>query len=291
MKRILITGANGFLGQHLCKYFSSKDVEVIATGKGVCRLPADFNVKYHAVDLADFSAVKKLCEQNSVDVIIHNAAMSKPDECHRDRKACTAINVDATQHLLSFQFPHFVYLSTDFIFGENGPHAEDVEPAPLNFYGETKWQAEQLVKETTGTYTIVRPVFIYGQSWGSMRGSFLHWVKENLQNGKAIKVAKDQLRTPTYAPDICDGIERIIDQKATGVFHLAGRDILSPYEMAIATAKVLNLDHSLIEPVTADTFPEPVKRAKSSGLKIDKAISELGYAPTSFEEGMRLSFL
>ena len=74
------------------------------------------------------------------------------------------------------------------------------------------------------------------------------------------------------------------------IFHLAGKDILSPYEMAIHTANVLGLDASLIEKVTADTFPEPVKRAKKSGLKIDKAIAELDYAPVSFEEGVRKTF-
>ncbi|MFX8685162.1 sugar nucleotide-binding protein, partial [Acinetobacter baumannii] len=74
---------------------------------------------------------------------------------------------------------HFMYISTDFIFGENGPHDENETPAPLNFYGESKLMAEQLVKTMKQHYTIVRPVFIYGPSYGNMRPSFLHWVKKN----------------------------------------------------------------------------------------------------------------
>jgi dTDP-4-dehydrorhamnose reductase len=71
---------------------------------------------------------------------------------------------------------------------------------------------------------------------------------------------------------------------------LAGKDIVSPYDMAVAVAKHLGLPVSLIEPVTASTFPEPVKRAGRSGLKIDKAVSALGYAPHSFAEALQKCF-
>ena len=82
----------------------------------------------------------------------------------------------------------------------------------------------------------------------------------------------------------------MIEKRITGDFHLAGRDILSPYQMAISVANILGLDASLIEPVTSETFPEPVVRAKHSGLKIDKARNILGYEPISFEEGIHLTF-
>ncbi len=98
------------------------------------------------------------------------------------------------------------------------------------------------------------------------------------------------MRTPTYVNDICTGIECIIKQRNTGIYHLAGKDVLSPYEMAITTAEVLGLDGALIESVTSETFPEPVLRAKRSGLKIDKAQRELGYEPVSFAEGVEYSF-
>lgn len=290
METILITGANGFLGQHLCRYFSQQRYRVVATGKGVSRIPANINVAYIDVDLTKSSPVQDLRRDVQADYIIHTAAMSKPDECNNNREACIMANVEATRHLLAANTAHFIYISTDFIFGENGPHAEDHEADPLNFYGETKLQAELLVKTLAHTNTIIRPVFIYGQAWQGMRGSFLHWVRDNLQQGNSIKVVNDQLRTPTFAPDICKGIHQIIKQTATGTYHLAGKDILSPYQMAVATAEALQLDASLIEPVTAATFPEPVKRAQRSGLRIDKAIQDLQYAPVGFAEGIRLTF-
>jgi dTDP-4-dehydrorhamnose reductase len=290
MKKVLITGANGFLGQHLTRFLKSREFNVVASGKGPCRILDWHNLQYEEVDLCDKASVDQMLLKHSFDVIIHNAALSKPDECENDKKRCLNVNVQATKYLLNANGVHFIYISTDFIFGENGPHAEDAEPGPLNFYGESKLLAERLVVESGKKFTVVRPVFIYGAAAAGMRPSFLHWVKTNLEQQKQIKVVGDQKRTPTYAEDICMGIATIIDKAVTGVFNLAGKDILSPYEMAIKTAEVLQLNVSLIEEVTAETFHEPVRRAKRSGLKIEKAQRELGYAPVSFEEGVRLTF-
>jgi dTDP-4-dehydrorhamnose reductase len=293
--KILVTGANGFLGQHLVLFLAQQsNYSVTATGRNACRIPS-FSQNYIAADIAKENEVELLIAQSSPDIIIHTAAMSKPDECNNDNAACWLQNVTATQYLLKYfaqvhQPTLFIYLSTDFIFGEDGPHSESEQKEPLNFYGESKLAAEEAVINSGVAYAIVRPVFIYGEIWHGLRPSFLHWVKNSLEQGKQIKVVSDQQRTPTYVSDICKGIASIIDMKKEGVFHLAGKDILSPYEMAIATANVLQLDAALIENVTSDIFVEPVKRAKRSGLKIDKAIAELNYDPLSFEEGVRKTF-
>lgn len=290
MKKILITGANGFLGQHLTCYLKNAGYQVIATGKGPNRILKCNGIVYEEAELTNKNAVEQMLLKFSPDVIIHTAALSKPDECENDKNRCLDVNVEATRYLLDAAKGHFIYISTDFIFGENGPHAEDAETGPLNFYGESKLLAEKLVTQSGKKYSVVRPVFIYGPAGQGMRPSFLHWVKNNLDQKKQIKVVSDQSRTPTFVEDICKGIETIITKEATGVFNLAGKDILSPYDMAVKTAQVLQLDSSLIEKVTAETFPEPVKRAKRSGLKIEKAERELGYEPVSFEEGVRLTF-
>ena len=289
MKKILITGVNGFLGQHLAKNLASKNFEIIGTSRGPSRLPAG-DIIYEEVELTDRAMVEHLLQRHQPDVIVHTAALSKPDECNNNREHCLQVNVEATRNLLQAASSLFIYISTDFIFGEDGPHAEEAMPDPLNFYGESKWMAEKEVQKSGLDYAIVRPVFIYGKVWPGLRPSFLHWVKNSLEQGKPIKVVSDQLRTPTFVDDICNGIAAIIGKNATGEFHLAGKDILSPYAMAIATAEVLGLDASLIENVTSETFPEPVKRAKRSGLIIEKAKNELDYNPVSFKEGVKLTF-
>jgi dTDP-4-dehydrorhamnose reductase len=293
MPTILITGSNGFLGQHLCLYLSAQGYTVIATGRGPCRIAAQGSFQYESLDLTDPLAVDRCLTKYQPSVVIHNAAMSKPDECEQNRDLCLLNNVSATAFLLSASQsfrPHFIYISTDFIFGENGPHPETAIPAPLNFYGETKLQSEKLVKESGLLFSIVRPVFIYGPSFTGMRPSFLHWVKQNLEAKKKIKVVIDQQRTPTFVTDICKGIETILLQQQGGDFHLAGKDILSPYQMAVKVAEVLNLDVSFIEQADAASFPEPVKRAKKSGLKIEKARQILDYNPVAFTEGIALTF-
>ncbi|MCY7421992.1 MAG: SDR family oxidoreductase [Chitinophagaceae bacterium] len=289
MSKILITGANGFLGQHLTIALSKTENEVVATSRGACRLP-EGKYQYRSAELTNKTEVEQLINEVNPDIIIHTAALSKPDECNINRELCLNENVEATRNLITHSKAFFIYVSTDFIFGEDGPHAETALPAPLNFYGESKLMAEKVVEETNKPYAIVRPVFIYGKVWPGMRPGFLHWVKSNLEAGKRIKVVSDQQRTPTYVNDICKGIVSIINMKATGAFHLAGKDILSPYQMAVTTAEVLGLDTSLIENVTSETFPEPVKRAKRSGLLIERARTILGYEPVSFAEGVKASF-
>jgi dTDP-4-dehydrorhamnose reductase len=292
--KVLVTGANGFTGQHLVKTLVNKGFEVIATSRNESRLPTYNNLTYYNIELTDVSNVENLFYLTRPDAVIHTAAMSKPDECAANPSLCSANNIEATGHLLEaatkLGTQHFVYLSTDFIFGEGGPHAEDDAPAPLNLYGASKLEAEALINAATIKTTIVRPVFMYGPVWENLRPSFIQWVAGKLKNGEPIKVVTDQARTPTYIGDLCWGIQKIINEKVPGTFHLAGKDIVSPYDMAVAVAKHLNLPLDLIEPVTADTFPEPVKRAQRSGLKIDKAVSMLGYAPHSFAAALQKCF-
>ena len=292
--KIAITGSNGFLAQHLCVFLAQQGFEVIGCGRGANRVQSPETFAYHTVELTDVSSVHQFFSSVRPEVMIHTAAMSKPDECMQNPDMCLLHNVTATSLLAEASKSYntkFIYSSTDFIFGEGGPHSETDQPSPLNFYGESKWIAEQALLSILPDAVIFRPVFIYGKQWPGMRGSFIHWVANALQANKPIKVVTDQLRTPTFAPDICKGITTIIRTNQTGIFHLAGKDILSPYEMAIAVAATLELDKKLIEPVTADSFPEPVKRAKKSGLKIDKAGILLAYEPTSFAEGVRMSFI
>ena len=292
--KVLVTGANGFTGQHLIKTLVGKGFEVIATSRNESLLPSYNNLTYYNIELTDVSNVENLFDLTRPNAVIHTAAMSKPDECAANPNLCTANNIEATGHLLEAATKvgtqHFVYLSTDFIFGEGGPHAEDDGPAPLNLYGASKLEAEQMVNASSIISTVIRPVFMYGPVWENLRPSFIQWVAGKLKNGEPIKVVTDQARTPTYIGDLCWGIRKIINDQVPGTFHLAGKDIVSPYDMAVAVAKHLNLPLDLIEPVTADTFPEPVKRAQRSGLKIDKAVSLLGYAPHSFAEALQKCF-
>ena len=294
--KVLITGANGFLGYYLVQQLLAKKYSVIATGKAECRLPFthDLNFQWLSMDFTDPFSIHDVFENIKPDVVVHCGAISKPDECEMDQMRAYFVNVESTVQLLinseelkSF----FIFLSTDFVFdGERGMYNEEDEPRPVNYYGRTKLEAEDAVKEYEYGWAIVRTVLVYGKNH-SGHNNILKIVKEKLEKGEEYNVVDDQLRTPTYVEDLAKGIVFIIEKRATGVFHLSGKDILTPYQMAIKTAEHLKLDSSVIKKVTAANFSQPARRPLKTGFKIDKARKELGYEPLSFDEGLRKTFI
>lgn len=289
MEKIVVTGCNGFLGQHLVAWLADRGFDVIAYGRGMRKVAVE---KYFDVDLTDKKLLTESIASIAPGVIIHNAAMSKPDECESDRPKCLLNNVDATSHLLdaaALHNPYIIYISTDFVFGDNGPHGEEDTKGPLNFYGRSKWMAEEAVGKSGLDHAIVRPVLIYGPATPTSRPTFLDWVRKNILAGTKMNIVADQVRNPTYVSDLCAGIETLLRLKKTGAYHLAGKERLTPYEMAIKTADFLGKGHELIRPVIEADFPEKVKRAKNGGLKIEKAMVELNYRPTDFDVALRAS--
>jgi dTDP-4-dehydrorhamnose reductase len=291
--KILITGANGLLGQHLVKLIlDTTSHEVMATSKREPRLVIqDSRIHYYSLDITDGMAVNLLLEKLRPDTIIHCAALTQVDECEQDPIKAWEINVTATRFLVEAakQINAFmIFVSTDFVFdGIHGPYKETDEVNPVSYYGSTKVAAEKAVAESGMPYAIVRTCLLYGNILFGTRSNVISWVKENLEQGQKIKVVSDQWRTPTYIEDLAKGILLIAEKKATGLFHISGKDFLSPYDMAMATADYLHLDASLIEKVDASVFTQPAKRPATTGFVMDKAKNELGYAPLSFKEGLQ----
>ncbi len=293
MKKILITGANGFLAHYLIKIFI-RDYDVIGIGKGLQRMHCD-EKKFHYIscDFTDEEEILKIIEEHQPDFIIHAGAMSKPDECELKKEKAYNTNVKATQYLLTAAAKtksFFLFVSTDFIFdGVHGMYVEDSTTGPVNYYGQTKLEAEAFVKAYLFNWCIVRTVLVYGHPRGG-RENILTTVAAKIKNGEEVKIFNDQLRTPTYVEDLAGAIKTIIDKRATGIFHISGEDVLTPYEMAVAAAKHLNLNEKLIKIVTEKDFDQPARRPLKTGFDISKAKSLLGYNPISFQEGLRKTF-
>lgn len=293
--KILITGANGFLGYYLVQRLLALKHTVIATGKGDCRLPftQDDNFIYAAMDFTDPFAVHDVFEKFQPGTVVHAGAMTKADDCEEQQWQAYLVNVEGTVTTLmnaAEQKSFFVFVSTDFVFdGVKGMYKEDDETGPVNYYGRTKLEAEEAVKEYEHEWAIVRTVMVYGKPVLS-RSNILTLVKEKLEKRETYKVFDDQLRTPTYVEDLAAGIVQVIEKKAKGIYHLCGKDILTPYEMACKTADFLELDKTLIHRASASDFSQPAKRPAKTGLVIDKARIELRFEPISFEEGLKKTF-
>lgn len=290
--KILITGANGLLGQNAVKQFVSTGCEVFATGRGASRLPL-FDQPYTYLDIALTERNRVLAGVTSIqpDIILHTAAMAQPDDCELNRAACYDSNVNATKYLADaaeIVGARLIFLSTDFIFsGESGPYKEEDVPAPVNYYGQTKWEAEQYVMQGKMDWAIVRTVLVYGNILKGTRSNIVTWVKDNLEKKRQIKVVSDQIRTPTFVEDLVQGIRLIIEKEKKGIYHISGKEVLTPFDIAIQVAGYFGLDKSLMERVNADTFTQPARRPLKTGFIIEKAERELGYRPVSFVEGIR----
>lgn len=291
--KILITGANGLLGQHLSVRLAGLGHTVIATGKGPSRLPQEEDpyLTYIEMDFTSDALVQQVMAAQKPDVVVHGGAMTQIDECEQNQDACFEANVQGTAQMLlaaEVHSSHFIFLSTDFVFdGTVGNYAEDDHLNPVSWYGFSKVQAESTVETSEIPWAIVRTCLVYGSPLAGTRSNILTWVKESLEQGKPVKVVSDQLRTPTYVADLVNGLISIIESKAEGIFHLAGKDKLSPYDMAIAAAKHLQLNERLIEKVDASTFTQPAKRPPKTGLNITKAKTLLAYEPQSFESNLQ----
>ncbi len=290
-KRILITGANGLLGQKLVDLLIKQgDVELIATARGANRLPHTNGYTYQPMDITDRQQVLDVITQTKPQVIIHTAAMTNVDQCESEKDACWAQNVTAVESLVEAcerTDTFLVHVSTDFIFdGKSGPYNEDAEPNPISFYGWSKYAAEKAVTGSAIRWAIARTVLVYGIAHDMSRTNIILWVKKSLEDGKPIKVVTDQWRSPTLAEDLAMGCFLIADTEQSGIFNISGRDFLTPYEMAIKTADYFNLDKSFIIQADSSTFSQPARRPPRTGFVLDKATSLLGYQPRSFEEGI-----
>ncbi|WP_420317087.1 SDR family oxidoreductase [Ekhidna sp.] len=290
--KVLITGANGLLGQKLVQQYEDRsDVQVIATARGENRNLSGSYI-YEQMDITSSDEVDAIITNHKPDVVINTAAMTHVDHCELNPDDCWKLNVDAVDHLIKScrkTESFIIHLSTDFIFdGKNGPYVEDDSPNPQSKYAESKLASEKLLASSGLKHAIVRTMLVYGIVHDMSRSNIILWVKKSLEEKKEIKVVDDQWRTPTLAEDLAKGCILIADKKAEGVFHISGKELLTPYDMAIATADFFELDKSLIEKVDGSIFTQPAKRPARTGFILDKARMELGYEPVTFKEGLAI---
>ncbi len=288
--RILVTGSNGLLGQKLVELISSKTGhDLIATAKSTLAIDLPRG-EFHFLDITRFEEVEKVISETKPDVVINTAAMTQVDDCETEKERCWRNNVTAVENLVKAvesKGIRLIHLSTDFIFdGQHGPLDESEKPNPLSYYGESKLAAEQAIQNSNADWAILRTVLVYGVTKDMGRSNIVLWVKKSLEEGKKINVVNDQWRTPTLAEDLAIGCFLAATKKAKGIFHISGSEMMTPYDIAMATADFFTLDKALINQTDSTKFTQPAKRPPKTGFIIEKAKKELGYLPRSFREGL-----
>lgn len=293
MKKILVTGSNGLLGQKLTDaIIRDRKFELIATSKGENRHSIKEGYQYASMDIANPESIKKVVSEYRPDVIINTAAMTNVDVCEKEKEECWLLNVTAVSYLIDIcksSDIQLIHLSTDFIFdGADGPYAEDAKASPLSYYGESKWAAEKLLQESDIHFTILRTIIVYGIVNDMSRSNIILWAKGALEKGSPINVVDDQWRMPTLAEDLADICLLASEKGAQGVYNASGKDMMSILELVERVADYYGLDKSLINPISSESLNQAAKRPVKTGFILDKSIKELGYNPHSFEEGIRI---
>lgn len=297
MKKILVTGSNGLLGQKLVYALKvRKDVQLIATSTGANRIVDTKGYIYETLDITNKSEVNAIVKKYSPDVIINTAAMTNVDACESKREECWALNVTAVQHLVDVieqeqaKKIHLIHLSTDFIFdGDKGSeYVETDTPNPQSYYAVSKNESEKILLQSKIKWAIARTIIVYGIVDNMSRSNIVLWAKDALTKGQKINVVDDQFRAPTLAEDLAAGCILIADKGATGIYHLSGPETMSVLNLVYRVADFWKLDKSVVTPTKSTTLNQAARRPPYTGFVIDKAKRELGYKPHRFEEGLAI---
>jgi len=297
MKKIVVTGSNGLLGQKLIYALKKrKDVQVIATSTGVNRIMDKQGYIYESLDITSKEEVTAIIKKYTPDVVINTAAMTNVDACESKREECWALNVTAVQHIVDAleqeggKNAQLIHLSTDFIFdGDKGSeYVETDKPNPQSYYALSKYESEKIVQKSKISWAIARTIIVYGIVDNMSRSNIVLWAKDALSKGQKMNVVDDQFRSPTLAEDLAEGCILIAEKGATGIYHLSGPETMSILELVYRVADFWKLDKSVVTVTKSTTLNQAARRPPYTGFVIDKAKRELGYKPHTFEEGLAI---
>ena len=292
MKKIVITGSNGLLGQTLVNLLmkSPENYSVFGLSKGDNRMNRN-DFLYYDIDITNYSQLEECITYIQPSFIINTAAMTNVDTCELKPEECNNLNIEAVKYLTQICTKlniHFIQISTDFIFdGSKGIYKETDLPNPLSIYGHSKLKAENIVKNSGVNFSILRTILVYGKGVNLKRNNIVLWVKDMLENNKEITIVDDQYRMPTYVEDLAMACKLIVDKNISGVYHISSNELLSVFEIANQIADVFGLNKKLIKPISTKTLNQKAIRPQKTGFDLSKTIKELDFQPTSFLQGLK----
>jgi dTDP-4-dehydrorhamnose reductase len=286
--KILVTGQSGILGSDLVPRLDGK-YEVIAVSRNPRHIPKLTTTINFSLDITHIDQLQNFLDDSAFDVIINCAAFTDVDRCETDRESAHKINAEAVGLLANHcarTGSLLTHISTDYIFdGKAGPYSEDSTPNPINYYGVTKFQAEEAIKSSGCHHIIVRTSFLYGR--GANGGSrVLRWILDSHREKKEINAAGDQFSNPAFSANLADAIVELMEMNFRGIINVAGADYLSRHEFVMAAAEVFDLDRSLIKKVPFDQAGLAAPRPLRAGLKNDLMKKTLKTEPMDAKVGL-----
>jgi dTDP-4-dehydrorhamnose reductase len=234
--------------------------------------------------------MQSIFEWANPDVVIHTAAVGSVDFAEKNREETRKVNVGGTEvvaALCQIFKSRLIYISSNAVFDGRAPFYSETAPVnPINYYGQLKVEAENIVRESSVPWVIVRPILMYGWPYQGERDNPVVWWVRSLEDGKPIKVVDNVFSKPLPAWSCAEVVWEVIRQHRTGIYHVAGRDHLSLYQFALQVAEVFDLDARLITPVPDSYFPEIAPRPRDTSFDTTKMENELGVKTIGVKEGL-----
>ena len=282
MKKLLVTGASGFLGWNLCQ-LAQKKWQV--SGTYFSQKVKISNVSLFKADLRDFKAIADVFSTIKPDAVIHTAAASQPNFCETHPEESYAINVMASTNIArlcnEYNIP-CAFTSTDLVFdGENPVYSETSPVSPICRYGEQKVTAEVKMSEINDAIALCRMPLMFGKA-SPASSSFLQGMIDSLKAGQEINLFTDEFRTPASGITAASGLLLAVEKEVKGILHLGGKERISRYEFGMLLSDILDLPQ-LIKPGKQADVKMVAKRSPDTSLDSSKAFA-LGYQPLSLKE-------
>ncbi len=292
MKRVLICGSNGLLGQRLSNLLSSNTAyEVLNTSRERSFVFDDRLYDYTQLDITHKGDVKSLVSSFQPSVIINAAAATNVDWCETHREEAWNVNVVGVENLVDASrkvSAKLIHVSTDYVFdGKSGPYDEDAQPNPISYYGKAKLASENATRTGGIPYAIVRTIVLYG-SGIQIKDNFPLWVIHTLRKGQRIRCVDDQISNPTHVSDLAQAILKIFELDRSGLYHVCGRETINRYDFAVQTAGVFGLDSNLIDRIKTSQLDQPAPRPMITGFVTLKAETDLGLKLMNVNDGLTL---
>lgn len=275
--RVLITGADGFLGKKLLATLHEK-YEIFGTS----RREARENIMH--LDITNKEEVRDVISTVAPNVLVHTAAFLDVDLAERERDLAYRVNVESTKNLAEIcaeKGVKMIYFSSDYVFdGRKRLYLPSSITCPINFYGRTKRRGEIFViRNPEGV--VVRPTILYGFNDYQDRNNFVIRVIDDLRAGREVALDNERVKFPLLIDDVAIRITALIDEKYPGICHLSGPDAVTKYEWGKEIARVFELqEEKIISQKLEDTIrPQVVRfdkkaqagmRSLREGLKLIK---------------------
>ena len=285
MKKLLVTGASGFLGWHICRMAKSEWTVLGTFLSHPLRIP---DITLFRVDLTRFQALKDIFKHIKPDAVIHTAANTDINYCQLNRSESRQINTDSAINIAGLcadiEIP-CVFTSTDLVFdGLNSPYTEDDEPYPVCVYGEQKVLAEHGMKKRYPSTTICRMALMFGDS-GPVAESFLQPMIRTMRAAEAIDLFVDEYRTPLSGKNAAEGL-MIALKSLPGTLHLGGFERISRYEFGQLMINVFDIQHPVVNLCKQKNHKMAAPRPPDVSLDCTKA-KALGFRADSLKDELR----